>query len=75
MSDATPLPVSADTTDALMRRLLLTREQVAELLGVPESSVDYMHRVKRLRAVRVGGHNRWKPAALKDFVDQLEPED
>ncbi|UCE61276.1 MAG: helix-turn-helix domain-containing protein [Phycisphaerales bacterium] len=75
MSKPTLLPVSTDSTDTLMRRLLLSREQVAALLGVPESSVDYLHRVKQLRAVKVGKMNRWKPAAVREFVDRLEAED
>ena len=64
----------ATSTDQLMHRLLLTREQVAAVLGVPESTVDYLHRVRTLRAVKVGKHLAWKPEAVRQYVESLEPE-
>lgn len=75
MSAPTLLPVSTDSTDVLMRRLLRTRGQVAELLGVPESSVSYLHRMRRLKAVRVGKELRWKPESVREFVDSLDSEE
>lgn len=61
-------------TDMLMGRLLLSREQVAVVLGVPEPTVEYLHRMKQLRAVKVGKFNMWKPEAVQQYVDALEPE-
>ena len=61
------------TTDILMRQLLLNRDQVAALLGVPAKTVDYLHRMRQLPAVRVGKFNIWKPQTLREFVDLLEP--
>ncbi len=60
-------------TSETMGRLLLTRDQVAEVLGVPVETVDGLHRAKLLRAVRVGKHNRWRPEAVQSYVDGLEP--
>ena len=57
-----------DTTE-----LLLDREDVAALLGVPATTVDNLHRMRQLPAVRVGKHNRWKPGAVRDFIASLEP--
>ena len=62
------------TTAELLTRLLLDRDQVASILGVDCSTVDNLHRLRRLRAVRVGRQNRWKPQAVRDFVETLEPE-
>ena len=62
------------TTAELMSRLLLNREQVAELLGVPPETIGNLHRVKLLPAVRVGKRLCWKPDTVKMYVDSLEPE-
>jgi hypothetical protein len=61
------------TTPDLMSRLLLNRDQVAALLEVDPATVDYLHRMRRLRAVRVGKVNRWKPADVKAYVESLSP--
>lgn len=65
---------STNTPDELLTRLLLDRDQVASILGVDGATVDNLHRVRRLRAVRVGRENRWKPQTVRDFVESLEPE-
>lgn len=67
-----PQAPSAGTTEELLSRLLLSREQVAELLGVPPATVDNLHRTRQLPAVQVGKYNRWKPEAVRRFVEQLE---
>ena len=66
-------PTNTSTAE-LLTRLLLTREDVAMILGVDGVTVDNLHRLRRLRAVRVGRENRWKPQAVRDFVETLEPE-
>ena len=63
------------TTQQLMSRLLLARPEVSLLLGIPEESVDYLHRMKRLRGVAVGKFLRWRPDDVQRFVDELEPKD
>ncbi len=62
------------TANELMSRLQLRREQVARVLGVPEKTVDYLHRVKQLPAVKVGKFNMWKPETIREFVERLEPD-
>lgn len=62
------------TTSELLSRLLLTREQVGELLGVPPKTVDYLHRMRQLRAVKVGKFCMWKPETVRRYVGTLEPE-
>jgi len=63
-----------DRTPQFMRRLLLTREQVAEVLGVDAGCIDYLHRIRRLPGCRVGKGLRWKPATVREYVKTLEPE-
>ena len=57
----------------VLNKLLLTRVEVAKLLETEESTINNLHSVGRLRAVRVGRYNRWKPADVKAFVEQLQP--
>lgn len=66
---------SPNETEALLRRLLLTREQVAELLAVPVDTVSNLHRMKLLRGIKIGKHLRWKPITIQNYVDGLAPED
>jgi excisionase family DNA binding protein len=63
-----------DRTAELMGKLVLTREETAEVLSVPPGTVDYLHRVRRLPAVRVGKENRWKPDTIRRYVESLQPE-
>lgn len=53
-------------------RLLLDREQVAVWLNVEPNTVDYLHRVKRLRAFQIGKSLRWRPKDVVAFVNGLE---
>lgn len=60
------------TVPELMERLLLTKEETALVLSIAPESVTYLHRVKSLPAVKVGKELRWKPSAVKAFVEGLE---
>jgi len=51
--------------------IILTREQVAEILTVSPDSVDNLHRVGKLRAIKLGKHNRWLPDHVRAFVNSL----
>ena len=62
------------TSEQLLSRLLLTREQVSAVLGVPPKTVDYLHRMRQLPAVKVGKFCMWKPEAVRQYVSTLEPE-
>ena len=74
MSESAIQLTGEETTEDLLSRLLLTREQVAKLLGVPLNSIDNLHRTRQLRAVQVGKYNLWKPEDVRRFVKALEPE-
>ena len=78
MSGALPTTMSSPNgttrTAELMERLLLTKEHVAELLGVPVATVEYLHRMDSLPAVKVGKRLAWKPEAVQLYVRKLEPE-
>lgn len=51
--------------------LVLTVQQVAELLQVSRDTVENLHRTRQLPAVRIGKHNRWRPQDVRAFVDRL----
>lgn len=54
---------------------LLSKGQVAALLGIPESSVQTLHENRQLRGgVRVSKWLRWKPADVRAFIDGLTAE-
>ena len=77
ISAGTPSPgpePAHDRTPELMRRLLLDRDQTAELLGVGPKTIEYLHRMGQLRGVKVGKGLRWRPADAEAFVKSLEPE-
>ena len=63
-----------DRTEELLARLLLSRDQVAEILGVPVKTVSYLHRMHKLRAVKLGKSCMWKTEAVRDFVQELRSE-
>ena len=64
----------AVTTAELMVKLLLTREEVSQLLVVPPDTITNLHRVRLLSGVKVGKHLRWKPDAVRQYVESLGPE-
>ena len=51
--------------------LVLTKEQVAKRLQVPEGTVDNLHRCGELKGVKVGKHLRWRLADVKRYVEEL----
>ena len=53
------------------QRLVLTREQVAEMLQVPPDTVNNLHRVGQLCGVKVGKHLRWRFGDVERFVNGL----
>ncbi len=61
-------------TAELMAKLLLTREEVSQLLEVPPDTIANLHRVRLLPGVKVGKHLRWKPEDVRQYVDGLGPE-
>ena len=67
-------PAACTSTRELLGRLLLTRTEVASILGVSENTVDNLHRTRQLSAVKVGKFNLWKPESVRRFVEKLEPE-
>lgn len=66
--------VPSVTSEQLLSRLLLTREQVSTVLGVPPKTVNYLHRMGQLPAVKVGKFCMWKPETVRHYVSTLEPE-
>lgn len=61
-------------TAQLMAKLLLTREEVSQLLEVPADTIANLHRVRLLPGVKVGKHLRWKPEDVRQYVESLAPE-
>ena len=61
-------------TAELMAKLLLTREEVSQLLVVPPDTITNLHRIRLLSGVKVGKHLRWKPEAVRQYVESLGPE-
>lgn len=60
-------------TAELLSQLLLTSEQVAELLGVSPTCVRGLHETGQLRGICVGKELHWRPQWVQDYVDKLEP--
>jgi excisionase family DNA binding protein len=56
----------------LMTRLLLTRDEAARMLSIKPETLDYLHRMKRLRGVKVGKELRWRPPDVQRFVHELD---
>ena len=56
-------------------QLLLTAEQVGQMLSVPPDAVKNLHRTGRLRAVKVGRYRRWRPEDVARFVKGLGQEE
>jgi excisionase family DNA binding protein len=72
---ASPDPVSAPRRRAAPRgtlggsNRLLSARQVAELLGVPESTVRLRWRAWNLPAYKIGKHLRWKERDVHAWID------
>ena len=61
-------------TAELMAKLLLTREEVSQLLEVPPDTIANLHRVRLLSGVKIGKHLRWRPGDVLQYVESLGPE-
>ena len=59
-------------TADLLSRLLLNRDEVAALLGVPPSTVTALHEGRVLRGVKISKYIRWRPEDVRAFVEGLE---
>ncbi len=66
MNDEAPTTITLKLTP-----LVLTREQVGELLQVSADTVDNLHRTNQLRAFKIGKHLRWWPEHVREFAEQL----
>ena len=53
--------------------LVLTCQQVAELLQVPETTIVNLHRMGQLSAIKCGKHLRWRRVDVERYVSQLTP--
>ncbi len=79
---ATPVSVRVRQDDAVVRQhdgsvrvtMLLCRSEVACALGLDESSVSNLHRLRRLTGRLVGKSLRWRPVDLHKFVEGLDLE-
>ncbi|MCH8852058.1 MAG: helix-turn-helix domain-containing protein [Planctomycetes bacterium] len=60
-------------TTIKLEPLVLTCQQVGELLQVSESTVTNLHRVRQLSAVLVGKHLRWRLCDVELYVSELTP--
>ena len=67
-------PATVTTSEQPLNPLLLTREQVAYLLNIRPEAVYHLHRVGRLRGVRISKELRWARQAVDVFVRGLEDE-
>lgn len=56
-----------------MSVLVLTDEQVADMLAVPKDTVRNLHRIGKLKGILVGKHLRWRPADVIKFVETTQP--
>lgn len=65
---------SSPATQELLNRLLLTRDEVSQLLAVPESTIGNLHRYGTLPGRRVGKYLRWHPDVVAAYVKRLEEE-
>ncbi|GMU22981.1 MAG: hypothetical protein AMXMBFR13_30650 [Phycisphaerae bacterium] len=59
--------------DAAVAPLVLTRDQVAAALQVSAETIEGLHRMGRLRGVRIGRHLRWRPGDVTAYVERLAP--
>ncbi len=54
--------------------IVLDVQGVADWLTVPVATVENLHRVGALRAIKIGKHNRWRRQDVEAFVRDAEPE-
>ena len=53
--------------------LVLTCEQVGELLQVPEATIVNLRRMGQLSAIKCGKHLRWRLCDVERYVSELTP--
>ena len=68
-SDGTPVVLQRVSLDST--RLLLTPEEVAQVLAIGRSKVYDLLRSEEMSSVRIGGSRRIPVSALHEFVDRL----
>lgn len=54
-------------------KLLWSKDETAERLGITPDGVENLHRIGLLVAVKIGRHNRWRPDDVRKFVTDLQP--
>ena len=65
--------VVTTSTGELLSKLLLSKLEVCHLLGdISPKTVDYLHRMRKLRGVLVGKSLRWKPETVRQYVEGLK---
>ncbi|MGD0944595.1 MAG: helix-turn-helix domain-containing protein [Acidimicrobiales bacterium] len=68
-SDGTPVALQRVSLDSA--RLLLTPEEVAQVLAIGRSKVYDLLRSEEVSSIRIGGSRRIPVSALHEFVDRL----
>lgn len=53
--------------------LILTCQQVGELLQVPEATIVNLHRMGELSGIKCGRHLRWRRCDVERYVSELTP--
>jgi len=67
--DGTPVALRQVSLDGA--RLLLTPEEVAQVLAIGRSKVYDLLRSEEMSSIRIGGSRRIPVSALHEFVDRL----
>ena len=73
MAKAIAMDAVQPTIKLELTPLVLTCQQVGELLQVPEATIVNLHRMGQLAAVKCGKHLRWRRADVERYVSQLTP--
>lgn len=55
-----------------LNRLVLTKEQVAQMLQVPVDTVGGLHRTGQLPGFMIGKHLRWTQQGVQEFVEKIQ---
>jgi hypothetical protein len=58
----------------LKNKWSLTKSEAAALLSVDEGSIDYLHRTRQLRGIKISGNLRWRPDDVKRYIESLKPD-
>jgi excisionase family DNA binding protein len=60
------------TTDSPPAGALLTSDDVADMLGVPRSTVQALSRTGKLPTVHIGRTNRYRRDAMERWIEENE---